>query len=116
MSRAKSTGSGRAAVGPVGVASARRQRVRKLPPKEQVALGRTIRTLRRRADLSQEALAAWADVGAKHLGEIERGAHDPRFTTILKLARALQLQPGELIAEYERGAPLPRFRRREEDA
>jgi transcriptional regulator with XRE-family HTH domain len=74
---------------------------------EQRVFGRTIRELRRSADISQEALAAIAGMGAKHLGEIERGKHDPRFTTMLKLARALQLEPGELIAEYERAVTLP---------
>jgi transcriptional regulator with XRE-family HTH domain len=51
-------------------------------------------------------------MGAKHLGEIERGNHDPRFTTILKLARALQLQPGELIALSEDEREFPNRRRR----
>lgn len=76
------------------------------------ALGRTLRRARRELDLSQEALAAIAGMGAKHLGEIERGNHDPRFTTILKLARALELAPGELIALSEDERESPNRRRR----
>jgi transcriptional regulator with XRE-family HTH domain len=65
------------------------------------AFGRVVRRARRDRDLSQEALAAIAGIGAKHLGEIERGAHDPRFTTVLKLASALGLRPSELLSLYE---------------
>jgi transcriptional regulator with XRE-family HTH domain len=76
-----------------------------------IALGRTVRRARRELELSQEALAAIAGMGAKHLGEIERGNHDPRFTTILKLARALDLRPGELLALSEDEREFPGRRR-----
>jgi len=51
--------------------------------------------------MSQEALADAAGLGAKHVSEIERANRDPRLTTILKLARALGLSPGELMSLYE---------------
>lgn len=42
-----------------------------------------------------------AGIGSKHLGEIERGTHNPRLATMTKLAFALDLRLSELIALYE---------------
>lgn len=72
-----------------------------LPP-TRVAFGRVVRKERRDRELSQESLAHLAGIGFKHLGEIERGRHDPRLTTVLKLATALDLPLGELMARFER--------------
>jgi len=70
-------------------------------PHELLTFGRTIRRARRDRDLSQEALAARAGLSAKHVGEIERGNKDPRMTTVLKLAEALELSSGELFALFD---------------
>jgi transcriptional regulator with XRE-family HTH domain len=51
--------------------------------------------------MSQEALADAAGLGAKHVSEIERANRDPRLTTVLKLAQALDLRAGELLALYD---------------
>lgn len=64
-------------------------------------LGRTIRKARRDLDLTQEALAYRAGLSPKHVGEIERANKDPRITTILKLAEALELRAGELFTLYD---------------
>jgi transcriptional regulator with XRE-family HTH domain len=66
-----------------------------------VAFGRTVRKARRDLDLSQEALASLAGLSPKHVGEIERANKDPRFTTITKLAHALELRAGELLTLYD---------------
>jgi transcriptional regulator with XRE-family HTH domain len=65
------------------------------------AFGRTLRKARRDRDLSQEALADRAGLSAKHVGEIERANKDPRVTTVLKLATALDLRSGELFELYD---------------
>ncbi|MGN6188228.1 MAG: helix-turn-helix domain-containing protein [Conexibacter sp.] len=65
------------------------------------AFGRTVRKARRDRDLSQEALADEAGLSAKHIGEIERANKDPRLTTVLKIARALELQSSELLHAFE---------------
>ncbi len=62
-----------------------------------LAFGRTLRKARRDRDLSQEALALEAGLSAKHVGEIERANKDPRLTTVLKLADALELRSGDLF-------------------
>jgi transcriptional regulator with XRE-family HTH domain len=65
-------------------------------------LGRTIRRLRRHADLSQEALAARSGLGSKHLGQIECGNHSPTYGTLLRVADGLRMPLSELIAECEK--------------
>jgi transcriptional regulator with XRE-family HTH domain len=68
------------------------------------AFGRTLRKARRDRELSQEALARLAGLNPKHVGEIELAKKEPRLTTILKLARALGLRSGELLALYDERA------------
>ncbi|HEX7292158.1 MAG TPA: helix-turn-helix transcriptional regulator [Conexibacter sp.] len=64
--------------------------------------GRTLRRARRERDLSQDALALRAGLGAKHVSELERGNKDPRLDTFLRLAAGLGLTGTELMALYER--------------
>jgi transcriptional regulator with XRE-family HTH domain len=66
-----------------------------------LTFGRTLRKARRDRDLSQEALAAEAGLSAKHVGEIERANKDPRLTTVLKLASALEMRSGELLSQFD---------------
>jgi transcriptional regulator with XRE-family HTH domain len=66
-----------------------------------LAFGRTVRKARRDRDLSQEALADEAGLSAKHVGEIERANKDPRLTTVLKLADALELRSNELFRAFD---------------
>ena len=70
-------------------------------PQELLAFGRTLRRARRDRDLSQDALAGSAGLGAKHVSELERANRDPRLTTILKLAAALDVRASDLIALFE---------------
>jgi len=74
------------------------------PSPELIALAKAIRRARRAKDLSQEALAALAGVHPKHLSEIERANKDPRTTTLIRLAEALELTPAELYAASEGSA------------
>ena len=70
-------------------------------PPQLLAFGRTVRKARRDRDLSQEALADEAGLSAKHVGEIERANKDPRLTTVLKLADALELRSAELFQQLD---------------
>jgi len=71
------------------------------PSPQLVAFGLTVRRARRDLDLSQEALADRAGLSHKHVGEIERATKDPRMTTVLKLAKALELRAGELFTRFD---------------
>lgn len=61
-----------------------------------------MRAARRELDLSQEALAARAGLSAQHISQIERGNKDPRVTTILRIADALEMRVFELFEAYDR--------------
>jgi transcriptional regulator with XRE-family HTH domain len=68
---------------------------------------------RRRAGLSQEALGFRADLHRTEIGEIEKGARTPRIDTLVKLAGALSVTPGDLmkgIAWIPGGTRVGRFR------
>lgn len=63
---------------------------------EHGALGEAIRTLRTEAGLSQEQLAEYAGTDLTQVGGIERGVRNPSYTTLLRLADALDTTVGEI--------------------
>lgn len=66
------------------------------PDPRLIALGRSLRQIRRERNMSQEETARRAGVHPNHVGRIERGAKDVRVTTLLSLLRALEVSPAEL--------------------
>lgn len=60
--------------------------------------GRNLFMARRRAGLSQELLAVSATLHRTEIGLLERGLRLPRLDTIVKLAVALGIEPGDLLA------------------
>ena len=69
------------------------------PAKASAAFGVRLRELRARQNLSQDALAREADIHSTAIGRMERGAREPRLTTILRLAHGLGVEPGELVSD-----------------
>ena len=63
---------------------------------EHAALGDAVRLLRSKAGLSQEQLADGADTDLTQVGGIERGVRNPSYTTLLRLAGALDTSVGKL--------------------
>jgi transcriptional regulator with XRE-family HTH domain len=61
------------------------------------AFGEVVRTIRLDLKISQEELSNLAGVERSHMGKIERGEHLPNLVLILRLAKALQVRPGELV-------------------
>ncbi len=59
--------------------------------------GANLRWAREHASLSQEALANEASVDRAAISVFERGRRDPNLRTILRLARALEVDPGVLL-------------------
>jgi transcriptional regulator with XRE-family HTH domain len=78
---------------------------------EHAALGEAIREARAERGLSQEALADAAGIHVTHLGGVERGVRNPNYTTVVRLARALKLAPGELVTRADALARTARRRR-----
>ncbi len=64
-----------------------------------VSLGVSIRAARKAKGLSQEALAALADIDRSYMGGIERGEHNLAIMNLLKIADALEVTPSKLLSE-----------------
>jgi transcriptional regulator with XRE-family HTH domain len=64
-----------------------------------VKIGAQLRQARERALLTQEELAARADVQPLTISRIETDKVEPRFRTIRRLADALGMDPKELVGE-----------------
>lgn len=52
---------------------------------------------RTRAGLSQEALAEVCDLDRTEISLLERGKRLPRLDTIVRLSRALEIEPSKLL-------------------
>jgi transcriptional regulator with XRE-family HTH domain len=59
--------------------------------------GENIMIFRRRAGISQEELGFRSALHRTEIGQLERGIRIPRIDTLVKLAGALQLPPGDLL-------------------
>jgi DNA-binding XRE family transcriptional regulator len=62
-------------------------------------IGRSVKQQRVRAFMTQEQLAKAAGISPRQLVRIERNEVEPRFSTILKLGKALGVDPSELVDE-----------------
>ena len=69
---------------------------------EHAALGEALRRLRVESELSQEQLAERAATDLTQVGGIERGVRNPSYTTLLRLASALETSVGELTSLADR--------------
>lgn len=65
------------------------------------AFGQRLRTAREKAGISRTRLAAAAGLDRSAMGLLERGARQPRLDTIVALARALGVDPAELVGDGE---------------
>ncbi len=62
-----------------------------------IAFGRRLRQLRAETGLSQDDLARRTGMHPTAIGRLEHGGREPRLTTILRLAHALNHQPDTLL-------------------
>jgi transcriptional regulator with XRE-family HTH domain len=69
---------------------------------EHAALGEAVRRLRLEAEMSQETLAEAAGTDLTQVGGIERGIRNPSYTTLLRLAAALETSVGEVTTLADR--------------
>jgi transcriptional regulator with XRE-family HTH domain len=56
-----------------------------------------LRAAREQRGLSQEALARVGDLHRTEISLLERGQREPRLSTIVALARALEIEPAQLL-------------------
>jgi len=64
-----------------------------------IQLGVAIRSRRKSAGLSQEALADNAGIDRSHMGKIERGERNVSILNLSRVAAALHVLPSELLHE-----------------
>ncbi len=69
--------------------------------KELVTLGEAIRRARTKAGLSQELLAAEAELDRSYMGGVERGEHNLTLMNLCRISIALKMKPSELLAECD---------------
>ena len=62
-----------------------------------INLGRHIRQIRERKNLSQQNLADICDLPKTTLGRIERAEMNTTIKTLIKIANALEIEPKELL-------------------
>jgi transcriptional regulator with XRE-family HTH domain len=60
-------------------------------------LGRRVRDLRDKRQMTQAALAAKAGISREYLARLEIGRHEPTLSTLQALAKALRVKVGGLL-------------------
>ena len=73
------------------------------PESELAAFARRLRTVRKKRGMSRRDLSFHTGMYETEIGRYERGEREPRLTTILRLARGLNVQPGELLLPGVKG-------------
>jgi transcriptional regulator with XRE-family HTH domain len=65
-----------------------------------VAFGERVRELRHAKRWTQERLAEEAGLNSVQISHIERGANEPKLTTIIRLGRAFGMTASELLRPF----------------
>jgi len=73
------------------------ERVVKVASNVAIEFGRKLRSLRKEQGISQEELAARANLHRTYVSSVERGERNVTIETIEKLADALNLQMADLM-------------------
>lgn len=74
---------------------------KKMPKGLDGTVARNLSGLRRKAKLSQEALARAADLSVSYISMLERGQRSPPLATLAVLARVLKVEPAYLLQELD---------------
>jgi DNA-binding Xre family transcriptional regulator len=69
--------------------------------RDLVRLGNAVRNRRTALALSQEALADYAGIDRSHMGKIERGERNVTFLNIVRIAKAVECKPSDLLLDAD---------------
>lgn len=75
---------------------------RKTP--SQIRLGRAVKHVRAQVGMTQEQVANKIDMHATYISDIERGARNPSWEAIARLAKGMGVGVAEIAAAYDRRA------------
>jgi transcriptional regulator with XRE-family HTH domain len=67
-------------------------------------VGERLLEIRHKSGLSQEDVANLAEMHVTNYGKIERGRANPSLTTLVRIASALNADPGDLVRGIGRSA------------
>lgn len=84
-----------------------KQKIRLRYKKDLIKLGAHIRKLREDQGISQEQLAADAEITYSSVNEIEAGKTNPTIASLMALANALEIPLNELVDFWEFTAYSP---------
>lgn len=73
--------------------------VAKIHSAAALKIGKRVREVRQHLGISLEDLGELAEVSWTSIGKIERGAQSPNVETLVRLATALGVDPGHLLAD-----------------
>ena len=73
---------------------------------ELVAFGAAVRRQRKARGYSQEAFGDTCGIDRSYMGGIERGEHNLALANILKIIKALGMQPSEFFKALTSGAAM----------
>ena len=68
---------------------------------DHVKFGKRIRELRGDLGMTQEMLAAKVGLDRSYMGFLERGERNPSLEVIIKIAKALNIKPDELLKDIK---------------
>jgi transcriptional regulator with XRE-family HTH domain len=78
--------------------------------REGEMFGEALKRWREKRSMTQEALAYEAGITTSYASQVERGRKVPSLTVVLKLCRALDCAPGELLSDFTPSAIRRLFR------
>jgi transcriptional regulator with XRE-family HTH domain len=81
-------------------------KITELEGKFRRQLGDRIRSIRKQKGINQDDLAHLAGIHRAHVGTRENARIDPKLSTLLKVAHALDVSMSELLRNCEDGWPL----------
>ena len=68
---------------------------------DHVKFGKRIRALRGDLGMTQEMLATKVGLDRSYMGFLERGERNPSLEVIIKIAKALNIKPDELLKDIK---------------
>jgi transcriptional regulator with XRE-family HTH domain len=71
------------------------------PPDVRRVLGQAVKRIRAERGLTQEELSSRTGLHPTYISDIERGARNPSFETIVRLAAGLEVPVARIAAAYD---------------